>query len=99
MIVPAAPVVPGNENRRVGSVRTVSDCIGYLRHPGWTGAIVGGRMVGRLAGRNDPANVGKVPTGDIGQNLGLADHRVVVPLVRIANQYTAYARGFAHVSD
>ena len=40
VIVPAAPIVPGDDDRGVGPIGAVADRVDDRRHPGWTAAVV-----------------------------------------------------------
>src|ERR1700747_3286528 len=56
MVVEAAPVIPGNDDRGIGPIRTVPDGVDDRGHPRWAGALVARGMIGIRSSWRDPGD-------------------------------------------
>src|SRR6516164_7510468 len=73
MVVPATPIVPGNQDGSVGPItfpvltrRIVPDGINNGGHPGWPAIIIRNpRVIGILSNRNHPAHLSKLAGVDV----------------------------------
>ncbi len=86
VIVPAAPIVPCNDdcsvvpvNLTVAALRIVSHGVDNRCHPGRTAASVGSRVIGILAVWHHPTNLGQVAGGDVVKYLRRSDKNLIGP--------------------
>src|SRR5580700_8381952 len=99
MVVPAPPVIPGDDDGGVGPQRAVADRVHNGGHPGRSAAIVGKGMIGGLTARNDPRDLREVAFGDVCQDLRLRDDDVVGPIRALAAEHAADGLLLAYVFD
>src|ERR1700722_15793795 len=71
IVVPAAPVVPKNDDRRRVPVRAAADRIDDRGHPRGTGVVAAARMIRVLPIRRHPRDVGEPAALDVAQNPSL----------------------------
>ena len=80
VVVPAAPIVPGDEDGGICPVWTVADRVDDGGYPGWSPGCTGiSWMVGVKPCGDHPAHLREVMATDIGQNLGFVEDDIVHP--------------------
>src|ERR1019366_3830023 len=98
MIVPASPVVPGDDDRGVGPVGTVADGIHNRSYPGRSGTVGGVRVIGGCAIGDDPAHGRQLAAGYVGEDLRLRDN-YIVPRGPRTDELAVLRLRLAHVLD
>src|ERR1019366_4691922 len=78
VIVPASPIVPHNEDRRVPPIRAVANRVHHRRHPrGPLVAVDTPCVIRRLTRRNHPTHVRQLLVGNVPKDLRLIEDHMV----------------------
>src|SRR5262249_22095655 len=89
-IVPASPIVPGDEYRGIVPVaarvagRGISDRVNDRGDPRWSAAVIAFRVVRILTGGNHPAHASKLTGADVLQYIYRVQIDVIRPVFALA---------------
>ena len=87
MIVPAAPIVPSDNNGGIFPICAATDRINNRSDPCRPRAVVTFGMIGSITVGDYPAHLCKVAIGNIGKYLSLGDDHVAFPDGAYAPEY------------